>query len=178
LGQRTSFLVSRASRRRSGERSVQVAQFDEADSVEMVRDEGRRRRHLSGVVQGDPLTKMGLRFVSKPENQVDAPEHLQGEAFRWLSSTDVDDTRSHAQHDPVDTEASAHKSGVSDDDMLHAQRHHWRGFETDDAAVTMFIGQSANGEPLEVGVVDDADGIAIIHAMPARSKFLKGWWTP
>jgi hypothetical protein len=53
-----------------------------------------------------------------------------------------------------------------------------RGFETDDADVTMFIGPSASGEPLEVGVVDDADGVAIIHAMPARSKFLKGWWTP
>jgi hypothetical protein len=28
------------------------------------------------------------------------------------------------------------------------------------------------------GVSDDADGVAIIHAMPARSEFLKGWWTP
>jgi hypothetical protein len=55
--------------------------------------------------------------------------------------------------------------------MLHALRHHWRGLETDDPDVTMFIGSSANAEPLEVGV-------AIIHAMPARSKFLKGWWTP
>jgi hypothetical protein len=78
----------------------------------------------------------------------------------------------------VDIEASARKHGVSDDDMLHALRHHWRGFETDDADVTMFIGPSASGEPLEIGVVDDADGVAIIHAMPARSKFLKGWWTP
>ena len=78
----------------------------------------------------------------------------------------------------MDIEASAHKHGVSDDDMFHALRHHWRGFETDDPDVTMFIGPSANAEPLEVGVVDDADGVAIIHAMPARSKFLKGWWTP
>jgi hypothetical protein len=42
----------------------------------------------------------------------------------------------------------------------------------------MFIGPSANGEPLEVAVVDEADGEAIIHEMPARSKFLKGWWAP
>jgi hypothetical protein len=49
----------------------------------------------------------------------------------------------------VDIEASARKHGVSDDDMLHALRHHWRGFETDDADVTMFIGPSSNGEPLE-----------------------------
>jgi hypothetical protein len=78
----------------------------------------------------------------------------------------------------VDIEASARKHGVSEDDMLHALRHHWRGVETDDPAVTMFIGPSATGEPLEVGVVDDADGVAIIHAMPARCKFMKGWWTP
>jgi hypothetical protein len=42
----------------------------------------------------------------------------------------------------------------------------------------MFIGPSASGEPLIVGVVDDAEGVAIIDAIPARSKFLKGGWTP
>jgi hypothetical protein len=47
-----------------------------------------------------------------------------------------------------------------------------------DADVTMFIGPPASGEPLEVDVVDDADGVAIIQAMPARLRFLKGWWTP
>jgi hypothetical protein len=78
----------------------------------------------------------------------------------------------------VGIEASARKHGVSDDDMLHGLRHHWRGCETDDPDVTMFIGPSANGEPSEIGVVDDADGIAIIQAMPARTKVLKGWWTP
>ena len=62
--------------------------------------------------------------------------------------------------------------------MLHALRHQRRGFETDDPHVTMFIGPSATAEPFKVGVVDDADGVAIIHAMPARSKFLKGWRTP
>ena len=39
----------------------------------------------------------------------------------------------------------------------------------------MFIGPSRSGEPLEV--VDDDAGVAVIHAMPARAKFLKGWWT-
>jgi hypothetical protein len=78
----------------------------------------------------------------------------------------------------VDIEAGARKHDVSDDDMLHALRHHWRAFETDDPAVTMFIGPAMNAEPLEVGVVTDDDGLAIIHAMPARRKFLKGWWTP
>ncbi len=78
----------------------------------------------------------------------------------------------------MDIEASARKHDVSDDDMLHALRHHWRSFDTDDEAVSMFIGPALNGEPLEVGVVTDDDGVAIIHAMPARRKFLKGWWTP
>ena len=78
----------------------------------------------------------------------------------------------------MDIEPSARKHGVADDDMLHAFRHHWRAFETDDSDVTMFIGPSLAGEPLEVGVVTEDDGVAIIHAMPARPKFLKGWWTP
>lgn len=78
----------------------------------------------------------------------------------------------------MDIEASARKHDVSDDDMLHALRHHWRAFDTDDPSVTMFIGPAMNAEPLEVGVVTDDDGVAIIHAMPARHKFLKGWWTP
>ena len=73
----------------------------------------------------------------------------------------------------MDIEASARKHGVSDDDMLHALRHHWRAFETDDDAVTMFIGPSTSADPLEVGVVIDDDGTAVIHAMRARPKFLK-----
>ena len=77
----------------------------------------------------------------------------------------------------VDIEASARKHGVSDEDMIHALRHHWRAFETDDPAVMMLIGPSIAGQPLEIGVVADEDGTAVIHAMNARSKFLKGWWS-
>jgi hypothetical protein len=77
----------------------------------------------------------------------------------------------------VDIEASARKHGVTEEDMLHALRHHWRAFETGDPAVTMFIGPSTTAEPLEVGVVTDEEGTAIIHAMRTRPKFLKGWWT-
>ncbi|MGB3411244.1 MAG: hypothetical protein WBA45_08590 [Microthrixaceae bacterium] len=75
-------------------------------------------------------------------------------------------------------EASARKHGVSEDDMLHAVRNHWRAFETDDAAVTMYIGPSTTAEPLEIGVVEDDQETAVIHAMSARAKFLTGWWTP
>ena len=77
----------------------------------------------------------------------------------------------------MDVEPAARKHGVPDDDMLHAVRNHWRAFETNDPAVTMFIGPSRRGEPLEVGVVQDDQGVAVIHAMAARAKFLKGWWT-
>lgn len=77
----------------------------------------------------------------------------------------------------MDIEDSARKHGIPDDDMVHAYRHHWKAFETDDVAVTMFVGPGQDGAPIEVGVVVDADGEAIIHCMVARAKFLKGWWT-
>jgi len=38
----------------------------------------------------------------------------------------------------------------------------------------MFIGPSTSAEPLEVGVVTDDEGTAVIHAMRARPKFLRG----
>ena len=77
----------------------------------------------------------------------------------------------------MDIEASARKHGVSDEDMIHALRQHWRAFETDDPAVMMLIGPSTTGTPLEIGVVTDEEGTAVIHAMNARPKFLKGWWS-
>jgi len=76
----------------------------------------------------------------------------------------------------VDIEPSARKHGVKDDDMVHAFRNHWKAYETHDPDVTMFIGPARSGDPLEIGVVVDDDGVAIIHAMRARPKFLKGWW--
>ena len=77
----------------------------------------------------------------------------------------------------MDVERSARKHGIDDDDMMHAYRNHWKAFATDDDAVAMYVGPSRTGVPLEVGVVVDEDGQAIVHAMVARSKFLKGWWT-
>lgn len=43
-----------------------------------------------------------------------------------------------------------------------------------DPAVTMFNGPSRTYEPLEVGVVTDEEGTAVIRAMRARRKFLEG----
>ena len=76
----------------------------------------------------------------------------------------------------MDIESSARKHGVADEDMVHAFRNHWKAYETSDPDVTMFIGPARSGDPLEVGVVVDDEGVAIIHAMRARPKFLKGWW--
>ncbi len=70
-------------------------------------------------------------------------------------------------------EPSARKHGVTDEDMRHAYRHHWGRVETDEVARTVFIGPSSTGEPLEVVVVSDEAGEAIIHAMVARRKYLK-----
>ncbi len=73
----------------------------------------------------------------------------------------------------MDIEASARKHGVLDDDMLHAVRNHWWAHSTNDPFVMIYVGPSRTGEPLEVGVVNDDEGEAIIHAMQARRKFLE-----
>ena len=72
----------------------------------------------------------------------------------------------------VEIEESARRHGVRDGDMLHARRHHWLRIHTEDARVNILIGPSTTGEPLEIAVVSDEAGEAIIHAMSARRKFL------
>jgi hypothetical protein len=72
--------------------------------------------------------------------------------------------------DPVIV-ASARKHGISDDDMLHAYRNPIHAFQTDDLVV--LVGGDESGRMLEIGVAA-AEGIEfIIHAMPAREKFLR-----
>jgi hypothetical protein len=66
---------------------------------------------------------------------------------------------------------SARKHGVHDDDMLHAYRNPIRAFDLDD--LTMLIGPDMAARLLEVGVAK-AEGLDfIVHAMPARDKFLR-----
>ena len=67
--------------------------------------------------------------------------------------------------------ASARKHQVSDDDMLHAYRNPIRVFDLD--GLTMLIGPDTAARMLEVGV-SEAEGIEfIVHAMPARDRFLE-----
>jgi hypothetical protein len=67
--------------------------------------------------------------------------------------------------------ASARKHEILDEDMLHAYRNPIRVFEPGD--LTMLIGPSRSGALLEIGVAH-AEGVEfIVHAMPARAKFLE-----
>ena len=67
--------------------------------------------------------------------------------------------------------ASARKHGVHDDGILRACSHPVRVLELDD--FVMLIGPGRTGQFLEISV-SRADGIDfIIHAMPARAKFIR-----
>jgi hypothetical protein len=67
--------------------------------------------------------------------------------------------------------ASARKHGLADDDILHAYRNPIRVFVFDE--LTMLIGADRAGRPLEVGTTT-AEGVEfVVHAMPARPKYLR-----
>lgn len=67
--------------------------------------------------------------------------------------------------------ARACKHGVDDEDMLHAYRNPIRVFDLGD--LTMLIGADRKAGLLEIGIAE-AEGIEfIVHAMPARDKFLR-----
>ncbi len=66
---------------------------------------------------------------------------------------------------------SARKHQISDDDMLHAYRHPIRVFDLDD--LTMLVGADQAGRMLEIGVAHSEGIDFIIHALPARAKFLE-----
>jgi hypothetical protein len=67
--------------------------------------------------------------------------------------------------------ASARKHGVTDEQILHAYRNPIRVLDFDD--LTIIVGTDDAGRPLEVGLVT-AEGLEfIVHAMPARPKFMR-----
>ena len=67
---------------------------------------------------------------------------------------------------------SARKHGIHDDDMIHAFNHPILVEDLDDG-FTMFIGPNQSGNLLEVGVVDSGEGPIVVHAMAARTKYLR-----
>lgn len=56
--------------------------------------------------------------------------------------------------------------------MLHAYANPMRIFRLDEG-LTMLIGAAVTGALHEVGVVEAATRSVIVHAMPAREKFLR-----
>ena len=66
---------------------------------------------------------------------------------------------------------SALRHGVADDDALHALRCAMVLWVLDEG-VDMFVGADRSGRLLEVGVVERDGAQVIIHAMPARAKYL------
>lgn len=68
--------------------------------------------------------------------------------------------------------ASAHRHGVDDATILHAFANPIR-VEDLDEGLTMLIGPDSAGNLYEIGVVEATDGPVIVHAMPARPKYLR-----
>lgn len=68
--------------------------------------------------------------------------------------------------------SSAHRHGVADDIILHAFDHPLRVEELDEG-LTMLVGPDHAGNLYEIGVVDSEKGPVIVHAMPARAKYLR-----
>lgn len=67
---------------------------------------------------------------------------------------------------------SARKHSIRDDDMIHAFNNPILVDELDEG-FTMFVGADPAANLLEIGVVDASDGPIIVHAMPARPKYLR-----
>lgn len=69
---------------------------------------------------------------------------------------------------------SARKHGVSDEDMLAVYRHPLQRFDQDEA-LPMLVGFGLGGSypVLEVGISFRTGRPRIVHAMPARPKYLR-----
>ena len=66
--------------------------------------------------------------------------------------------------------ASAFKHGISEEDIMHAYRNPIWGYLQGDRV--LLVGGDWSGNLLEIGIEEDAGHDVIIHAMPARGKFL------
>ena len=67
---------------------------------------------------------------------------------------------------------SARKHGVSDEDILHAFNNPIRVEDLDEGLI-MLVGPDHAGNLYEIGAVDSFDGPVVVHAMPARRKYLR-----
>lgn len=67
---------------------------------------------------------------------------------------------------------SARKHGLDDDQILHAYRNPIRVWDLGDG-FTMMIGANVAAFILEIGYVHGESAVVIVHATPAREKFLR-----
>ncbi len=67
---------------------------------------------------------------------------------------------------------SALKHRLGEDEILHAYRNPIRVWDLGDG-FTMLIGANAAAISLEVGYIHGKTAVVIVHAMPAREKFLR-----
>jgi hypothetical protein len=67
---------------------------------------------------------------------------------------------------------SAARHGVRAEDALHAWAFAIDAYEVGEGMV-VYVGPARSGALLEVGVVQWREVVAIVHAMPVRSKFLR-----
>lgn len=67
---------------------------------------------------------------------------------------------------------SAARHGVTEEDALHAWAFAIDAYTLREGMV-MYVGPDRAGNLLEVGVVEWHEELAIVHAMPARDKFLR-----
>ena len=71
----------------------------------------------------------------------------------------------------VEIARSAYRHGIADEDMLHAFRNAIRIDRLDD--VSILVGGDRSGRLLEVGIVVKGERYRIVHAMLARSRYLR-----
>ncbi len=74
---------------------------------------------------------------------------------------------------PPAVASSALRHGLTEEQIQHA----WRmapdvGWDAGEG-VTIVVGPGPSGELIEVGYVERHEAVWIIHAMPARAKFLR-----
>ena len=66
---------------------------------------------------------------------------------------------------------SALRHGVSEEVIVHAFNDPIRSEDIDEG-LTMLVGPDAAGNLYEIGVVSSDEGPVVVHAMPARDKYL------
>ncbi len=68
--------------------------------------------------------------------------------------------------------ASAHRHEVDEETIIHAFNNPIRTEDLEEG-MTMLVGPDRAGNLYEVGVIDSQDGPVVVHAMPARRRYLR-----